>query len=57
MSKPESYWDPDLDDEVEHMTITVMEEDDDPEPTGLLDQHGNPLYRHKAKRPIGFRLG
>lgn len=38
-------------------TCEVMEEDDDPEPTGILDAEGNMLYRQRVKQPIGFRLG
>lgn len=33
-------------------TIEVRE--DDPEPTGLLDQFGRPIYRERE--PIGFRF-
>ncbi len=27
-----------------------------PQPTGLLDVHGNELFRVTEKRPIGFRV-
>lgn len=53
--KPKTYWDSDLDDEIIPMTITVHEEDETHEDTGLLDQHGNPLVRVREKRKIGFK--
>lgn len=33
---------------------TVYEPDDAPVDTGLLDQHGVPLYRVVRRNPIGF---
>lgn len=36
--------------------VTVFEADDGPQETGLLDAHGNPLYRLVERRPIGFRV-
>ena len=36
--------------------VTVHETPDDPQPTGLLDAHGNELFRMTEKRPIGFRI-
>jgi hypothetical protein len=34
--------------------VQVLEMSDDPQPTGLLDVHGNDLFRMTEKRPIGF---
>ena len=34
--------------------VQVLETSDDPQPTGLLDVHGNELFRITEKRPIGF---
>ena len=34
--------------------VQVLETSDDPQPTGLLDAHGNELFRVIEKRPIGF---
>jgi hypothetical protein len=34
--------------------VQVLETSDDPQPTGLLDVHGNELFRLTEKRPIGF---
>ena len=36
--------------------VQVLETSDDPQPTGLLDVHGNELFRVTEKRPIGFRV-
>ena len=36
--------------------VTVLETPDDPQPTGLLDAHGNELFRMTEKRPKGFRV-
>ena len=36
--------------------VIVHETLDDPQPTGLLDAHGNELFRMPEKRPIGFRV-
>jgi hypothetical protein len=35
--------------------VQVLETSYDPQPTGLLDVHGNELFRVTEKRPIGFR--
>jgi len=35
--------------------VQVFETSYDPQPTGLLDAHGNELFRLTEKRPIGFR--
>ncbi len=35
--------------------VQVFETTHDPQPTGLLDEHGNELFRLTEKRPIGFR--
>ncbi len=34
--------------------LQVIELDTEPRPTGLLDPHGNPLFRVEEKQPIGF---
>jgi len=34
--------------------VVVLEGGADPQPTGLLDAQGNPLYRLIEKQPIGF---
>jgi len=36
--------------------VQVFETSYDPQPTGLLDAHGNELFRLTKKRPIGFRV-
>ena len=36
-------------------SLTVYEEEIEPEPLGVLDQNGNELYWHYTKDPIGFR--
>ncbi len=35
--------------------VQVFETSDEPRPTGLLDLHGNELFRVTKRRPIGFR--
>jgi hypothetical protein len=37
-------------------TATVFETDAAPQPTGLLDASGTPLYRTIDREPIGFRV-
>ncbi len=37
--------------------LSVYECDTHPEPTGLLDEHGNELVRCYERRPIGFQVG
>lgn len=34
---------------------TVMEAEDAPRPTGLLDADGNPLYSVRERIPFGFQ--
>ena len=34
--------------------ITVHEPEDEAQDTGLLDRHGNKIYRTPERRPIGF---
>ncbi len=36
--------------------VQVLETSYDPQPTGLLAEHGNELFRVTEKRPIGFRV-
>mgnify|MGYP000930187892 FL=1 len=40
----------------ERPTMTVHEAVPAPQPTGLLDAHGAPLYRIEERNPIGFCL-
>lgn len=35
----------------------VFQTDDEPQRTGLIDQHGNDLYRISDRQPIGFKAG
>ena len=35
-------------------SMTIYERDEQPEDTGLLDQHGTPLYRMPDKRRVGY---
>lgn len=39
----------------ERLTLTVSEDEQKPEETGLFDHHGNKLYRNDKKARIGFR--
>lgn len=43
----------DLDADVMDDSITVFE-DDDAEPTGILDARGHELWRHRDRVPMGF---
>lgn len=53
LSKPaRQYWEESW--QEPKTSITVIEEDDRPQDTGLLDADGNRLYRVKERRPIGF---
>ncbi len=36
--------------------VQILETLHDPQPTGLLDMHGNELFRVTEKHPIGFRV-
>ncbi len=36
--------------------VQVLETAQDPQPTGLLDLHGNELFRVTEKQPIGFTV-
>lgn len=56
ITKPKLYWSDDLEMEVVNTTITVCETEDEPQPTGLLDRHGNELYRVTPKQKMGFVL-
>ena len=56
ITKPHARWCDDLECEVaEPGPLVVFEPDGDPQPTGLLDAHGNELYRVSDRRPIGYR--
>lgn len=37
-------------------TETVYEADRTPRPTGLVDQHGTPIYRLRETVPMGFAV-
>jgi hypothetical protein len=53
--RPCARWSSDLEEEIAGPdTITVIEDDGEPQHTGLLDQHGNPLYRVKNRQPCGY---
>jgi hypothetical protein len=55
--KTRLWWDelPTSDDsEASGDSFTVHEAPDTPQPTGLLDAQGNPLFRVPEKHPIGF---
>lgn len=41
----------------ERQTLTVIEDEAKPTETGLLDHHGNKLYRNDQKDRIGFKWG
>lgn len=51
-----AYWDDEADiDSAAARSLTVHEPKDEPQETGLVDQHGNDLMRLPAeRRPIGF---
>jgi hypothetical protein len=51
MNKPRSSYDTD---QPVITNMTVHEPEDAPQITGLLDKHGNPLYRMRDKIKIGF---
>jgi hypothetical protein len=36
------------------VTISVIDESDAPQPTGLVDANGTPLYRIATRERIGF---
>lgn len=56
VTKPRSWWsdEPAL---ADVSTRTVIMDDDEPERTGLLDQHGTPIYRVRERIPFGFVKG
>jgi hypothetical protein len=45
-----SFWD----DDSPVIIRDVLVEDDRPQPTGLLDARGEPLYRRPERHPLGF---
>ena len=51
-TRPRAAWD----DEVSETARQLIEQEDAPEKTGLLDQHGRPLYRVRESVPFGFRM-
>ena len=55
VSRPKTYWDAELEQEVVSPTTLTVHEDHEPEFTGLLDKQGNPIYRVRDVSPIGFR--
>lgn len=53
VTKPRAYWSDDLEAEINYPTqITVVEQGEAFEPTGLIDDKGDELF--KVKSPIGF---
>lgn len=52
-----AYWlDTDADGDVSVTADEVIESDKTPQRTGLLDQHGDPIYRLQDTVPLGFRI-
>lgn len=47
-------WSASLEDDAMDATIAVFEAEPFPEYTGLLDQHGNPIYRVPDPKVYGF---
>lgn len=57
-TRPKTYWDADLEEEIASpVTMMIHEDDETCEDTGLLDKHGNPLYRVGERNAIGFKTG
>lgn len=54
ISRPRQWWDEEAQEEILMPSSCVVHEEDE-EFTGLLDEHGNPLFRQKG--PIGFAKG
>jgi hypothetical protein len=58
IAKPRLWWDAGAalfdDAPADSRRVEVYEDERKPEPTGLLDAHGLPLYRVCSKEPIGF---
>lgn len=48
-------WCEELESEVPDPPHITVHEDDTPQPTGLLDEHGNELYRVPERIQMGFR--
>ena len=44
-----------MDEYAQPVAEMVYEKDDRPEKTGLLDQHGTPLFRVRDRIPFGFQ--
>ena len=40
--------------QTESLKMTVVEDEEAPRYTGLLDANGTPLYRTRTREPIGF---
>ncbi len=52
-----SYWDTEFEGEtVAPTSIMILEEDNTPIRTGLLDQYGNPIYRVPTRIKVGFQI-
>jgi len=55
ITRPRQYWDAELEEEiVSPVTMTIHEDDNEPQYTGLLDPRGEPLYRVKERPPHGL---
>jgi hypothetical protein len=54
-SRPPAAWESWEDEIAEpRVTISVIDDSDAPQPTGLVDQHGTPLYRIASRARCGF---
>lgn len=56
VAKPCRACDDDYDWEPSITASVVVEPDPDPQPTGLYDMHGNPLWAVDEMGPMGFDL-
>lgn len=57
VTKATSWWDEDDDFYVpDRQSVTVHEDELYPQPTGLLNHLGEPLYRQEIREPVGFKL-
>ena len=57
LKRPRQYWD---DEEVARLDLPssiAIHENNDSERTGLLDMHGNEIYRVRERQKLGFDLG
>lgn len=54
-ARPRADW-ADFGDSVSRINTTVFEQDDEPQPTGLLNANGDELYRVQDRPRMGFDL-